>query len=157
MPPTLWAATLDQYKVRLSSAIYIAVFDDDGDGEADAASATEYLLDAQAKVEGALRGNYTFPLDPVPRLVTKLVLDFAQVDAARRHPEIARITPEKLESSANADLMMLRKNVIRLDDGSDGTQVEPTPQNSGCELLTGTDSSDKGVGTGWLKNGWGDF
>lgn len=157
MPPSLWAVTLDQYKIRLSATIYNAVFDDDGDGEADAASATEFLLDAQAKVEGALRGNYTLPLDPVPRMVTKLCLDFAQVEAARRHVEIARITPEKLEESANADLMMVRKNVIRLDDGANGAAVEPTPQNSGCELLTGTSSATDGIGSGWLKKGWGDF
>lgn len=158
MAPTLWAATLDQFRRRLSVAIYEAHFDEDNDGAVETESAEDILLDAQSKVEGALRGNYTLPLDPVPRVVTKLVLDFAQVEVARRSPEVSRRTPENLEESANADLKMIRKNEIRLDDGSDGTGTEATPVNAGTSVEFGvSDDVPDGVGGGTFSGGFGDF
>lgn len=158
MASTLWAATLDQFRRRLTSAIYDAHFDEDNDGQAETESATDILLDAQSKVEGALRGNYALPLSPVPRLVTKLVLDFAQVEAARRSPEIARRAPEDLERSANEDLMMIRKAQVRLDDGANGAGTEPEPKNVAAVILVGTsDDVSDGVGSGTFEGGFGVF
>lgn len=158
MAPTLWAATLAQFRRRLTSAIYDAHFDEDNDGQAETESATDLLLDAQSKVEGALRGNYALPLSPVPRVVTKIVLDFAQVEAARRSPEIARRSPEDLEKSANEDLKMIRKNEVRLDDGSDGTEAEAEPANAGVSLEFGvSDDVPTGVGGGTFADGFGLF
>ena len=54
MTATLWAVTVDQFRRRLSPHVYLQVFDDDNDGSAETDSATDFLLDAQSLVEGAL-------------------------------------------------------------------------------------------------------
>lgn len=155
--PALWAVTIDQFRRRLSPHIYLAVFDDDNDGTTETESATDFLLDAQSLVEGALRGNYTLPLSPVPRVVTALVLDYAQVAAARRHPEVARNMGGDVEKSANARLKQIRDNVIRLDDGVDGASTEAEPINAGVNVYQGNDTAEDGVGGGVFEGGFGDF
>lgn len=66
------------------------VLDDDNNGTADSNPLTLIIRNAEAFVEGYLRGIYTLPVTPVPTELERLCLDVAHAQLALRHPEAFR-------------------------------------------------------------------
>jgi len=142
---------------RIGSTALKRIFDDDRDGTADVDPVTQLLADAKSKVFGVLRATgYTLAdveANP-PHEVNRLMLDAAVAYAAQRHPEVVRRDWVPLMAQVDADLMKIRKGVIRLDVA--GTPEPPT--NEGGSFTVG-DPADFDASTykRTFGDGFGDF
>lgn len=141
---------------RIGAAAYLRLFDDNNDGAADADPIAQVIADAQAKVDGYLRGAYS--LDEVaanpPNQVKRLCLDVAQAYLAMRHPMAVRIDWEKLLQAAERDLKRLRTGEIRLDVVG---APEPATNEGGEYAVGDPDTYDATTFKRTFLDGTGDF
>lgn len=114
---------LSDLENRLSAEVVRQVFDDNGDGVADAAVIVRLQSDSDSWVEGYLRGNYDLAAvraNP-PNQVRRLSLDYAEACTARRHGEYVRRDWKGMLEQAEKELRRIRSGEVRLD-------VEGTPE-----------------------------
>lgn len=149
--------TQTELEYRLGPTQVKRIYDDGRVGSADADAVAQLLADAKSKVFGVLRAT-GYVLANVestpPHEVNRLILDVAVAYAAQRHPEVVRRDWVALMAAVDADLMKLRKGVIRLD-------VESTPEpaaNEGGSFTAGNpDTYDPDTYERTFGDGFGDF
>ncbi len=105
---------------RLGVEIVKDILDDDHDGTVDAAVVAQVIQDAEAYVEGFLRGIYDLDVlraqgTDCPTEIKRLCLDVATAYLWDRHPEYVRADGAKLRKQTREELMDLRKGVTRLN------------------------------------------
>ena len=123
----------DDLRLRLSEPTYLGIFDDDNDGTADATAVAATIRDAEAYVNGYLRGVYTIPLSPVPDQAKRISLDVAEMYAYARNRAFTRGDVVAMQKAVREELMDIRKGVIRLD-------IEGLPEpaaNQGGDVRSG--------------------
>lgn len=145
---------LADLEARISSAIVVALFDEDLDGQVDEAPIAMLQADCDSYVEGALRPVYD--LDAVrlapPHEVKRLSLDCAVMYCAQRHPKYMNRDWERLKASLDKDLDAIRVGKRRLD-------VVGTPEpgaNNGGTVVPGRDDETEAPRM-WDWGGTGDF
>lgn len=136
---------LSDLEDRLSAEVVLQILDDDNDGVVDVTPLERLQSDADAYVEGYLRGIYDLAVlraDP-PEQVKRLSLDCAAMRLARRHKEYVRHDWKQLKEDLDEELMLLRKGLVRLDvvgspePGANQGGSLVAPGESGGVLTTG--------------------
>lgn len=151
MPDPLFTA--DQLRARLSSLAVDRIYDDNGDGNADADPLTQLQRDASSKVRGHLGPVYdTALLTPgASDELVRIALDVAHAMAAQRHPEVLRIDGYRMMEQAEKELKKLREGVTNL-----GIETSPEPAaNQGGEALSGNPDDPEPLKR--FSDNWGDF
>ena len=91
----------------------------------DTARLDRAIADAEASVDGYLAGPYDTPLDPVPRVVTKITCDLARFELYDEH------APEQITARKEDALKFLRsvaRGDVTLGSSASGEQVERDDQ-----------------------------
>ena len=105
----------DALRLRVTATAYVGIFDDDNDGAVDEDAVEQCIRDAEAYVNGYLRGIYTLPLASVPDQVRRIALDVAEAYAYQRNGTYARRDATALFERVRDELKDIRKGIIRLD------------------------------------------
>ncbi len=151
MPDPLF--TTDQLRARLSSLTVDRIYDDNGDGSADADPLTQLQRDASSKVRSHLGPVYDTALltaDVSDELV-RIALDVAHAMAAQRHPEVLRIDGYRMMEQAEKELKKLREGITNL-----GIETSPEPAaNQGGEALSGNPDDPEPLKR--FTDNWGAF
>lgn len=137
---------------RISANVVRRIFDDDGDGTADAAAITRILADASAKVAGYLRTMYTLAdiEASTPEEVKRITLDVAVAYLTIRNPEYFRGDGAGLLKIAVDELKALRTGESRLD-----VEGSPEPAENAGGLVEEGDPSLYQPDTFKPTFGWG--
>jgi phage gp36-like protein len=123
-------STLDDIKNDISEEQLIQLTDDAGAGAVDEAKVTDAIADADSEINAYLRGRYTLPLDPAPRILKKLSVGIALYYLFHRR-QIADETIKERYNNAVKLLDRIAKGEVQLVE-ADGDAVadEGGPQAS---------------------------
>ena len=129
-----------QLSRRMTTTCYQGTFNDAGTGTVDTDAVAQVIRDAEAYVNGFLRGIYpTIPVSPVPDQVMRITLDVAEAYAYQRNGTLSRRDPEVIIERARKDLVDIRNGKIRLDvDGA----PEPAANQGGSARSGDPDDPD---------------
>lgn len=97
--------TLFDLLAVVQEADLVQLTDDDGQGVIDEEKAAAAIAAAEDLVDGYLRGRYTLPLDPIPKLVTRIAVDISLFNLYKRRLSLKM--PESLEKSFDNSMKVL--------------------------------------------------
>lgn len=69
--------SLDDIRKNIPDISLIELTDDNGTGQINTGIAEEAIEYADSTIDGYLRGRYTLPLNPVPKIIQKISIDIA--------------------------------------------------------------------------------
>ncbi len=136
--------TNEDIKMHLLSTDLVNLTDDAGTGEVDDDVVAEAIGDADALIDSHLRGAYSVPLDPVPRIIRKISVTLAVCELYDRHKGV--LVPEPVQKSRETMLALLQslaKGEILLDSSA--------APRSPLKVLTDADERDKLFGRDTLE------
>jgi len=123
---------------RIGEAEIIRLTDDESTGAVVASRVTAAITEADAVIEGYLRGRYPVPLTPVPPVIAKLAADLAIHNLYQRRFGLEM--PDGLEKLQDTALKMLRE--IQAGKLSLGVEEADTPRQAG-EYRTNKTADDR--------------
>ncbi len=125
--------TLDELKARYSERMLIDVSDRDDQptGEIDAALVARAIADADAEIDGYLRGRYALPLQALPPQLVDLSLRIAIYKA---HANVVTDKIRRDYEDAIKTLKLIAEGTVRLDVAG----VEPASSGSSDVMMTET-------------------
>lgn len=133
--------TLSDLTAAIPEDRVIQLTDDTGDGIVDETKVGEAIDYADTLIDGHLRGRYTLPLSPVPKLVNKLSVDLAIWHLYARRPEID--VPDSIMERYRNALKLLRQ----VQNGEIKLGIETPAAGPGAgEYKTNKTASDKMFG-----------
>lgn len=150
---------------RLTAALVLRIYNDDGDGSlstAEESALSDVILDAENRVEESIRKTYGLAgltwlrgeSTSAPRSIKRRCLDCVRIYIAERHPEYIRIDTDKAWQRFERDLEMMQEREIELAVIGNS---EPEPAvNEGGSVYSGNEDDQTPADKVFL-NGTGVF
>ncbi len=119
----MYCTQADIIAARIDERTLLQLTDDQNSGSIDGTVTDSIIAEVSELIDGYLRGHYTLPLNPVPKLLTGIALDLCTERLYARR--VALDTPDHVTRARKNALEMLRQIQLgNLRLGAAATEVE---------------------------------
>jgi phage gp36-like protein len=107
--------SIDDIRKNIPDVSLIELTDDNGTGQIENSIVSEAIAYADSTIDGYLRGRYSLPLNPVPKIIQKISIDIAiyHIYSRRFELEMPEGMQKRYENAVKL-LEAIRKGIIEL-------------------------------------------